>query len=85
MDNSNHSTLFQDATFEVYGRRWAVLVIFVLSGFANALCLLSWYVEWDYALIAGVPKGDGCQWNGTLYIVTCCIHLCVYIFVFTNI
>jgi FLVCR family MFS transporter 7 len=31
-----------EASFEVYSRRWAVLVIFVLSGFANALVLLSW-------------------------------------------
>ena len=31
-----------DSTFEVYGIRWTILGIFVLSGFANALVLLTW-------------------------------------------
>jgi MFS transporter, FLVCR family, MFS-domain-containing protein 7 len=29
-------------TFQVYSKRWIVLIIFVLSGVANALVLLSW-------------------------------------------
>lgn len=37
-----HHSVMDDSSFEVYSRRWAILTIFVLSGFANALVLLSW-------------------------------------------